>query len=132
MTNAYVDVVDNITFTYNNHGLPLKKTELYGFIMLYKTIYKCNNIHWVWYDVLWSTEKQYWPRPITHHIAQNGVLQKCIIVNCKLHLTYQVFFVYYLDRFLRIACFFLSSNSKAPELVLFSVYKFIFAFCCIC
>jgi hypothetical protein len=42
-------------------------------------------LHWVRYNVLWSTAKQYWPRPktavniafqcsITNHIAQNEVL----------------------------------------------------------
>jgi hypothetical protein len=49
---------------------------------------KCNKrittLHFVQYDVLWSTEKQYWPRllalvniafqcSITHHIAFNEV-----------------------------------------------------------
>ena len=49
---------------------------------------KCNKtiaaLHFVQYDVLWSNEKQYWPRPctlvniafqcsITHHIALNEV-----------------------------------------------------------
>ena len=49
---------------------------------------KCNKtitaLHFVQYDMLWSTEKQYWPRPlalvnvafqcsITHHIALNEV-----------------------------------------------------------
>jgi hypothetical protein len=56
-------------------------------------------LHWVRYDVLWSTEKQYWPRPkaavnISFQCSINtSYCTKWSAVIALLHLTYQVFLV---------------------------------------
>ena len=64
---------------------------------------KCNKtiiaLHFVQYDVLWSTEKQYWPRPSA---LVNGLDQYCFsVLHSKSHCTQwsAITVCYYIDRF---------------------------------
>jgi hypothetical protein len=76
-------------------------------------------LHWLRYDVLWSTGRQYWPRPkvavnITFSVLHNTwYCTKWSAVIVLLHLTFHVFCVY-MDQFLGIVCcFFQIQNTWA-------------------
>jgi len=95
----------------------------------------------VQYDVLWSTEKQYWPRPksiLFFSTPQHIILHEMKCYNCFITFNIPIF-VCVLDRFLRIVCwFFFKFKSTISWFILyqrylykFSAYKFILLIRCV-